>query len=92
MLASDITVRSLRRIHVPSAGAWTAIASFDAAVGDFRIRNGLLKESMIDGKHMIALGEGRPDRRLTLPAGCETRERLLAAVMTKYQGGHHESR
>lgn len=89
MLASDITVRSLRRIRVPS-GAWTAVASFDAAVGDFRIRNGLLKENTIDGRHMIALGEGRPDRRLTLPAGCGTRERLLAAVLANYQGGNDE--
>jgi hypothetical protein len=92
MPVSDITIRSLRRIHVPTAGTWTAVASFDAAVGDFRIRNGLLKESRIDGSWMIALGEGRPDRRLTLPTGCETRERLMAAVLAKYEGGHHESR
>lgn len=79
----DIAVTAVRPTNFVT-GTWTAISYFDAQVGDFRIRNGILKRSAGGEKYLVSLA-GRPDRSLTLPAICETRDRLLAAVVGAYE-------
>lgn len=79
----DIAVTAVRPTNFVT-GTWTAIAYFDAQVGDFRIRNGILKRSAGDESHLVSLA-GRPDRSLTLPAICETRDHLLEAVVSAYK-------
>ncbi|OHV63852.1 hypothetical protein LCM4577_11120 [Mesorhizobium sp. LCM 4577] len=86
MPACDIKIRTLRPVAIPAGPNWTIIASFDAEVGDFRVRNGLLKRSVVDGHHIVSLGAPKPDRRLTLPGECETRQRIVEAALEAYEG------
>ncbi|WP_054309910.1 hypothetical protein [Mesorhizobium sp. 1M-11] len=88
MQGFEIKIRALRPVAIAAGPNWDAIASFDAEIGDFRVRNGLLKRSAVDGRHIVALGAHK-DRRLTLPAMCETRDRLVEAVLEIYEGREH---
>jgi hypothetical protein len=79
----NITIKKIERSYFELPGS-TIVAQFDATVGDFMVKRATLHETK-GGGYAIGCGGGVKARTaITLPKGCETRDRLTAAAVEAY--------
>jgi hypothetical protein len=79
----NIRIKRIEKSYFELPGS-IIVATFDATVDDFNVKRATLHETK-GGGYAIGCGGGIKARTaITLPKGCETRDRLTAAAVEAY--------
>jgi hypothetical protein len=81
----NIEIKKMERAYFECAGS-TIVATFDASVGDFNVKQATLRQNYSDGSFFVGTGGGpKPRAGITLPRHCATRTAILAAAVEAYE-------
>jgi hypothetical protein len=80
----NVTIKKMEPSYFEMNGS-TIVATFDAQLGDFNIKQATLRQNASDGSYFVGMGGGYKSRAgITLPRHCETRTAILAAAKEAY--------